>query len=122
MKVSAIAAVIVGCFLFGLVWTLAEQRQVLLGQRQGDLVVVEKGVEPGERVIAIQSSGNLATTQAVVSQLQQAQLSVQAAAHRWVGSYALQIDWGDRHNDGIYSWDTLREIAGNASSTCAASR
>jgi putative proteasome-type protease len=29
-------------------------------------------VTPGERVIAIQSSGNLATTQAVVSQLQQA--------------------------------------------------
>ena len=29
----------------------AEQRQVSLGQRQGDLVVVEKGVEPGERVI-----------------------------------------------------------------------
>ncbi len=29
----------------------AEQRQVTLGQRQGDLVVVEKGVEPGERVV-----------------------------------------------------------------------
>lgn len=29
----------------------AEQRQVSLGQRQGDLVVVEKGVAPGERVI-----------------------------------------------------------------------
>ena len=29
----------------------AEQRQVTLGQRQGDLVVVEKGVEPGEQVV-----------------------------------------------------------------------
>lgn len=29
----------------------AEQRQVTLGQRQGDLIVVEKGVEPGERVV-----------------------------------------------------------------------
>jgi membrane fusion protein, multidrug efflux system len=29
----------------------AEQRQVTLGQRQGDLIVIEKGVEPGERVI-----------------------------------------------------------------------
>lgn len=29
----------------------AEQRPVSLGQRQGDLVVVENGVEPGERVV-----------------------------------------------------------------------
>ena len=29
----------------------AEQRPVSLGQRQGDLVVVESGVEPGERVV-----------------------------------------------------------------------
>ena len=29
----------------------AEQRPVALGQRQGDLIVVEKGVEPGERVV-----------------------------------------------------------------------
>jgi multidrug efflux system membrane fusion protein len=29
----------------------AEQRPVLLGQRQGDLIVVEKGVEAGERVV-----------------------------------------------------------------------
>jgi membrane fusion protein, multidrug efflux system len=29
----------------------AEQRAVTLGQRQGDLIVVEKGVEPGERVV-----------------------------------------------------------------------
>ncbi len=37
-------------------------------------------------------------------------LSVQAAAHRWVGSYALQIDWADGHNDGIYSFETLRRM------------
>ena len=37
----------------------AEQRQVALGQRQGDLVVVEKGVEPGERVI---TDGQLGVT------------------------------------------------------------
>jgi membrane fusion protein, multidrug efflux system len=29
----------------------AEQRPVSLGQRQGDLIVVEKGVEPGEHVV-----------------------------------------------------------------------
>ena len=38
-------------------------------------------------------------------------LSFQVAGHRRVGGYALQIDWADRHNDGIYSWDGLREIA-----------
>jgi DUF971 family protein len=38
-------------------------------------------------------------------------LSFQAVAHRRVGGYALQIDWADRHNDGIYSWDNLKEIA-----------
>ena len=37
----------------------AEQRQVTLGQRQGDLMVVEKGVEPGERVI---TDGQLGVT------------------------------------------------------------
>ncbi len=29
----------------------AEQRQVTLGQRQGDLVVVEQGVQPGEQIV-----------------------------------------------------------------------
>jgi multidrug efflux pump subunit AcrA (membrane-fusion protein) len=29
----------------------AEQRPVTLGQRQGDLIVVETGVEPGEQVV-----------------------------------------------------------------------
>src|SRR5450755_3358237 len=39
-----------------------------------------------------------------------------ALSHRKVGGYALQIDWADRHNDGLYSWDNLREIAGGVSS------
>jgi len=37
--------------------------------------------------------------------------SFQAAGHRRVGAYALQIDWADGHNDGIYSFETLRRIA-----------
>lgn len=34
----------------------------------------------------------------------------EVAAHRPVGSYALQIDWADGHNDGIYSFETLRRM------------
>ncbi len=34
----------------------------------------------------------------------------QAVTHRLVGSYAVQIDWADGHNDGIYSFETLRRI------------
>jgi len=37
----------------------AEQRQVSLGQRQGDLVVVEKGVAAGEKVV---TNGQLGVT------------------------------------------------------------
>jgi membrane fusion protein, multidrug efflux system len=37
----------------------AEQRQVTLGQRQGDLVVVEKGVEAGEQIV---TNGQLGVT------------------------------------------------------------
>ena len=37
--------------------------------------------------------------------------SFQPLRHRRVGGYALQIDWADGHNDGIYSWETLRAIA-----------
>ena len=36
--------------------------------------------------------------------------SFQAVAHRRVGAYALQIDWADRHNDGIYTWETLKRL------------
>jgi DUF971 family protein len=28
-----------------------------------------------------------------------------------VGNYAVQADWKDGHNTGIYSWDILRGIA-----------
>ena len=34
----------------------------------------------------------------------------QAVTHRRVGGYALQIDWADGHNDGIYSFETLRRL------------
>jgi len=37
--------------------------------------------------------------------------SFQVAGHRRVGAYALQIDWADGHNDGIYSFETLRRMA-----------
>ncbi len=37
----------------------AEQRAVSLGQRQGDLIVVEQGIEPGERVV---TTGQLGVT------------------------------------------------------------
>jgi DUF971 family protein len=40
--------------------------------------------------------------------------SFQPVAHRRVGGYALQVDWGDGHNDGIYSWETLRALAARA--------
>jgi DUF971 family protein len=36
--------------------------------------------------------------------------SFQAVAHRPVGAYALQVDWADGHNDGIYSFETLRRL------------
>lgn len=35
----------------------AEQRPVTLGQRQGDLIVVEQGVQPGERVVTVGQLG-----------------------------------------------------------------
>jgi DUF971 family protein len=36
--------------------------------------------------------------------------SFQAVGHRRVGAYAIQIDWADGHNDGIYSFETLRRL------------
>ncbi len=50
----------------------AEQRTVSLGQRQGDLVVVEKGVQAGEQVV---TNGQLGVTpgfKVVIQQPQQA--------------------------------------------------
>ena len=35
----------------------AEQRTVTLGQRQGDLVVVEQGVRAGERIVTVGQLG-----------------------------------------------------------------
>ena len=35
----------------------------------------------------------------------------EAVSRRLVGSYALQIDWADGHNDGIYSFEGLRRMA-----------
>jgi DUF971 family protein len=31
-----------------------------------------------------------------------------------VGNYALQIEWSDQHDTGIYSWQYLREISPSA--------
>jgi len=38
----------------------------------------------------------------------------QLTGHRKIGAYALQFDWADGHNDGIYSYETLRRIGGEA--------
>jgi DUF971 family protein len=36
--------------------------------------------------------------------------SFQLVSHHTVGAYALQIVWADGHNDGIYSYETLRRL------------
>ena len=36
--------------------------------------------------------------------------SFRPIAHRRVGAYALQIDWADGHNDGIYTFESLRAM------------
>jgi DUF971 family protein len=38
----------------------------------------------------------------------------EATSHRLVGSYAVQIEWADGHNDGIYSFEGLRHMAEKA--------
>lgn len=40
--------------------------------------------------------------------------SFQLVSHRPVGGYALQIKWGDGHDDGIYSYETLRRMGEEA--------
>jgi DUF971 family protein len=40
--------------------------------------------------------------------------SFQLVSHQPVGSYALQITWGDGHNDGIYSYELLRRLGTEA--------
>ena len=36
--------------------------------------------------------------------------SFEVVTHRPVGAYALQVDWADGHNDGIYSFESLRRL------------
>ena len=57
----------------------AEQRSVSLGQRQGDLVVVEKGVAAGEKVVI---NGQLGVTPGgkVIEQSREANSPATAAA------------------------------------------
>ena len=55
----------------------AEQRQVSLGQRQGDLVVVEKGVAAGEKVV---TNGQLGVTPGFKVVIQQPNTPATAAA------------------------------------------
>ena len=59
----------------------AEQRPVSLGQRQGDLIVVEKGVQPGERIV---TNGQLGVTpggKVVVDQPREASSPAATAAN-----------------------------------------
>jgi DUF971 family protein len=45
---------------------------------------------------------------------------VRAAALRLVGAYAVQFDWSDGHNSGIYPWELLLRIC--PCPRCAAGR
>jgi DUF971 family protein len=36
--------------------------------------------------------------------------SFRPIGHRRVGAYALQVDWADGHNDGIYTFESLRKM------------
>ena len=36
--------------------------------------------------------------------------SFQLVSHHAVGGYALQITWADGHNDGLYSYESLRRM------------
>ncbi len=38
-------------------------------------------------------------------------LDISAGGAELCGNYALRIDWSDRHNTGIYTWDNLRRLA-----------
>jgi multidrug efflux system membrane fusion protein len=54
----------------------AEQRPVTLGQRQGDLIVVESGVNSGERVV---TTGQLGVTPGGKVHIQQAPVATNEA-------------------------------------------
>jgi multidrug efflux system membrane fusion protein len=60
----------------------AEQRPVALGQRQGDLIVVEKGVGPGERVVTNGQIGVTPGGKVRVEQPREAGASVTATGER----------------------------------------
>ncbi|MCB0334065.1 MAG: DUF971 domain-containing protein [Bdellovibrionales bacterium] len=36
--------------------------------------------------------------------------STQLMNIRGVGNYAISLEWGDRHDDGIYTWEYLLEL------------
>jgi multidrug efflux system membrane fusion protein len=57
----------------------AEQRPVSLGQRQGDLIVVEKGIEPGEQVVI---NGQLGVTPGGKVVVEQPRNAASSAANR----------------------------------------
>ena len=40
--------------------------------------------------------------------------SFQLVSHRPVGGYALQSKWADGHDDGLYSYETLRKMGEEA--------
>jgi multidrug efflux system membrane fusion protein len=56
----------------------AEQRQVSLGQRQGDLIVVEKGVQAGENIVTDGQLGVTPNGKVVVEQPREASSPVTA--------------------------------------------
>jgi DUF971 family protein len=47
---------------------------------------------------------------APVNPFQMYKPSLKIAAVKPVGTYAIQIEWNDGHDDGIYSYEHLREI------------
>jgi multidrug efflux system membrane fusion protein len=59
----------------------AEQRPVSLGQRQGDLIVVEKGVQAGEKVVTNGQLGVTPNGKVVVDQPREASSPATAAAN-----------------------------------------
>jgi multidrug efflux system membrane fusion protein len=55
----------------------AEQRNVSLGQRQGDLIVVDSGVQPGERIV---TAGQIGVTPGGKVQIEQPRGANESAA------------------------------------------
>jgi multidrug efflux system membrane fusion protein len=57
----------------------AEQRPVTLGQRQGDLIVIEKGVQAGERIVVNGQLGVTPNGKVVIEQPREAGTPATAA-------------------------------------------